>query len=164
MRSSFRSLLLVLACVVAGSVSVRADLITLSVSEQGTGTLGGQAFTNQLLTFSASFPAAMLASGCQADGSCFIDNEVILPPGLGLEVTLTVPGLGTFLGGDLESVAFLYTGNLQDVVVEGINAVGGRFDVPHRPICSVTAALSISILLIAPSFSKPMVVTCYSPP
>ncbi len=133
MRSSFRSLLLVLACVIAGSVPVRADLITLSISEEGTGTLGGQAFTNQLLTFSASFPITMLASACQANGSCFIDNEVILPPGLGLDVTLTVPDLGTFIGGDLEAVGFLYTGNLQDIVVEGISAVGGRFDVPTSP-------------------------------
>jgi hypothetical protein len=134
MRSFFRSLLLVLAFVVAGTVSARADLITLSVSEQGTGTFGGQAFTNQLLTFSASFPTTLLASpACQADGYCFIDNFVILPPGLGLDVTLTVPGIGTFLGEDLESVAFLYTGNLQNIVVEGIDAVGGRFGVPTPP-------------------------------
>ncbi|HMH14483.1 MAG TPA: hypothetical protein VK578_15390 [Edaphobacter sp.] len=134
MRSSFRSLLLVLACVVAGSVSARADLITLSVSEQGTGTLGGQAFTNRLLTFSASFPTALLASpACQSDGLCFIDNFVILPPGLGLDVTLTVPGIGTFLGEDLESVAFLYSGNLQDIFLEGIDAVGGRFSAPTSP-------------------------------
>ena len=135
MRSFFRSLLLVLACVVGGSVSARADLITLSISEQGTGTFGGQAFTNQLLTFSASFPTTLLASpACQSDGNCFIDNFVILPPGLGLDVTLTVPSIGTFLGEDLESVAFLYTGNLQDIVVEGIYAVGGRFGVPTDPI------------------------------
>ena len=131
MRSS---LLLVLAGVVAGSVSARADLITLSVSEQGTGTLGGQAFTDQLLTFSASFPTALLASAdCQADGYCSIDNFVILPPGRGLDVTLTVPSIGTFLGTDLEVVAFLYTGNLQDIVVEGISAVGGRFSAPTSP-------------------------------
>ena len=52
MRSSFNSLLLLLAFVVAGPVSARADLITLSISEQATGTLGGR------LSPTSSLPSA----------------------------------------------------------------------------------------------------------
>ena len=140
MRSSFNSLLLLLAFVVAGPVSARADLITLSISELGTGTLGGQAFTNQLVTFSGSFTTQVLAS-CQADFTCFegsgdffIDNEADLPPAdLGLKVTITVGGLGTFVGEGVDFFNFLYTGNLEDIVVLGAGDSGGRFSLPADP-------------------------------
>jgi hypothetical protein len=140
MRSSFNSLLLLLAFVVAGPVSARADLITLSISEQATGTLGAQAFTNQLVTFSGSFTTQVLAS-CQADLTCVdgpgvfsIDNEADLPPAdLGLTVTITVGGLGTFVGEGVDNFDFLYTGNLEDIVVLGAGDSGGRFGLPADP-------------------------------
>jgi hypothetical protein len=140
MRSSFNSLLLLFAFVVAGPVSARADLITLSISEQATGTLGGQAFTNQLVTFSGSFTTQVLAS-CQADFTCVagpgdfvIDNEADLPPAdLGLTVAITVGRLGTFVGEGVDYFEFLYTGNLEDIVVLDAGDSGGRFSLPADP-------------------------------
>ena len=102
MRSPVRVILLVTGLILASSFFAHADLITLSISEQGSGTLGAQAFTNQLVTFSGSFTTQVLAS-CQADFTCFegsgdffIDNEADLPPAdLGLTVIITVGRLGT---------------------------------------------------------------------
>ena len=141
MRSSFSSLLLLFAFVVAGSVSARADLITLSISERATGTLGGQAFTNQLLTFSGSFTTQMLAS-CQADLTCvegpgnlyIAYNEADLPPAdRGLTFTFAVGGIGTFVGEAVDYFDILYTGNLEDIVVEQAGDQGGFLDIPTPP-------------------------------
>jgi len=143
MRSSLHSFLLVLAFLAAGPVSARADLITLSISEQGTGTLGGQAFTNQLVTFSGSFTTETLAAcqigliyqcGSSPGGDFFFDT------GLGLSgnpspltVNISVGGLGTFIGENLDYVGFLYTGNLEGIVVWGEGDSGGHFDIPTPP-------------------------------
>ena len=141
MRSPFNSLLLLLAFVVAGSVSARADLITLSISERATGTLGGQAFTNQLLTFSGSFTTQMLAS-CQADLTCvegpgnlyIAYNEADLPPAdRGLTFTFAVGGIGTFVGEAVDYFDILYTGNLEDIVVLDAGDSGGRLGLPADP-------------------------------
>jgi hypothetical protein len=129
-----------LAFVVVGPISARADLITLSISEQATGTLGGRAFTNQLITFSGSFTTQVLAS-CLADFTCDdgpgnfdIDNEADLPPAdLGLTVAITVGGLGTFVGEGVDYFNFLYTGNLEDIVVLAAGDSGGRFSLPADP-------------------------------
>ena len=133
MRSSFRSLLFVLAFVVAGSASARADLITLSISEQATGTLGSQAFTNQLLTFSGSFTSEEFAA-CRADLSCYIGpGQFELDISGGLLTTITVGGLGTFLGTGIDSFQFAYTGDLEDIVVKEAEDSAGRFPMPTPP-------------------------------
>ena len=48
--------------ILANSFFAHADLITLSISEQGSGTLGSQAFTNQPVTFTGSFTTEQLAA------------------------------------------------------------------------------------------------------
>jgi PEP-CTERM motif len=139
MRSSIRSLLLVLTFVVAGNGSACADLITLSISEQGTGTLGGQAFTNQPVTFIGSFTTEQLAA-CSVPysfescvdpsdpGNYFIDSLD------GLVTKISVGGLGTFDGTGFDAFAFLYSGSPNDIVVQGAGDVGGHFGVPTNPI------------------------------
>jgi hypothetical protein len=139
MRSSFHSLLLVLGFVVAGPVSAHADLITLSISEPGSGTLGAQAFTNQPVTFTGSFTTEQLAAcsvpyiyeSCvdpSSPGNYFIDS------GAGLVTKISVGGLGTFDGVNFDFFAFLYSGSLNDIVVEGAGDSGGHFGVPTNPL------------------------------
>jgi hypothetical protein len=63
MRSSFRSFLIVTTILVfGGACAAHADLITLSISEPASGTLGGQAFTNQPVTFIGSFTTEQFAA------------------------------------------------------------------------------------------------------
>jgi PEP-CTERM motif len=133
MRSSFRSLLLVLPLVAAITVSARADLITLSISEQATGTLGSQAFTNQLLTFTESFTSEAFVA-CQADYSCVEgDGQFFVDIESGLVTTITVGSLGTFLGTGVDGVLFDYSGNLATIVPLYAEDTGGRFAVPTSP-------------------------------
>jgi hypothetical protein len=110
MRFSFRSLLfpaLTIFTFFAGASAAQADTITLSITEQATGTLGSQPFTNQNVTYTGTFSSQQLLA-CIAANSClgplgpgtgqytlstFTDPETTTT----LVTTITVAGLGTFL-------------------------------------------------------------------
>ena len=139
MRSPIRVILLVTGLILASSFFAHADLITLSISEQGSGTLGVQAFTNQSVTFTGSFTTEQLAAcsvpyiyeSCvepSSPGNYFIDS------GAGLVTKISVGGLGTFDGVNFDFFAFLYSGSLNDIVVQGAGDFSGHFGVPTNPI------------------------------
>jgi hypothetical protein len=139
MRSPIRVILLVTGLILASSFFAHADLITLSISEQASGTLGAQAFTNQPVTFIGSFTTEQLAA-CSVPysyescvdpgypGNYFIDS------GAGLVTKISVGGLGTFDGVNFDYFVFLYSGSLNDIVVQGAGDSGGHFGVPTNPI------------------------------
>jgi len=139
MRSPIRVILLVTGLILASSFFAHADLITLSISEQGSGTLGVQAFTNQSVTFTGSFTTEQLAAcslpdapnGCLTfgyPGIYFLDSSE------GLVTKISVGSLGTFDGTGFDAFAFLYSGSLNDIVVQGAGDFGGHFGVPTNPI------------------------------
>jgi PEP-CTERM motif len=139
MRSPVRVILLVTGLILASSFFAHADLITLSISEQGSGTFGAQAFTNQPVTFTGSFTTEQLAACSLPDafeactdpsypGNYLIDSLD------GLVTKISVGGLGTFDGTGFDAFAFLYSGSLNDIVVQGAGDVGGHFGVPTNPI------------------------------
>jgi PEP-CTERM motif len=141
MRSTVRVVLLVTGFILASSFFAHADLITLSISEQASGTLGDTTFTNQLLTFTGSFTTEQLAAcslpdafeACTnpyyaGDPNYFIDSLD------GLVTRISVSGLGTFEGTNLDYFVFLYSGSLSDIVVQGAGDSAGRFGVPTDPI------------------------------
>src|SRR6202012_3083430 len=110
MRLSFRPLVfpaLTLFISFAGSLVARADTISLSITQEASGTIGNQSFTNQNVTFTGTFSSQQLLS-CIAAGTCpgplgpgtgeytlttFADPETTTT----LVTTITVGGLGTFL-------------------------------------------------------------------
>jgi len=139
MRSTVRVVLLVAGFILASSFFAHADLITLSISEQASGTLGDTTFTNQPLTFTGSFTTEQLAACSLPDsfeaclvpgypGNYFIDSLD------GLVTRISVGGLGTFEGTNLDYFVFLYSGSLNDIVIQGAGDSGGRFGVPTDPI------------------------------
>jgi hypothetical protein len=110
MRLSFRPLVfpaLTLFTVFAGSSVTRADTISLSITQQASGTIGNESFTNQNVTFTGTFSSQQLLS-CIAANTCpgplgpgtgeytlttFTDPETTTT----LVTTISVGGLGTFL-------------------------------------------------------------------
>jgi PEP-CTERM motif len=110
MRLSSRPLLfpaLTLFTIFAGASGVRADTISLSITQEASGTIGNQSFTNQNVTFTGTFSSQQLLS-CIAANTCpgplgpgtgeytlwtFTDPETTTT----LVTTITVGGLGTFL-------------------------------------------------------------------
>jgi PEP-CTERM motif len=139
MRSPVRVILLVTGLILANSFFAHADLITLSISEQASGTLGGQAFTNQPVTFTGSFTTEQLAAcsvpysfeSCvdpSSPGNYFIDSLD------GLVTKISVGGLGTVDGLNLDFFVFLYSGSFNDIVVQGAGDSGGHFGVPSNPL------------------------------
>jgi hypothetical protein len=110
MRLSFGPLLspaLTLFTVFAGASVARADTISLSITQQASGTIGDQSFTNRNVTFTGTFSSQQLLS-CIAANACpgplgpgtgeytlgtFTDPETTTT----LVTTITVGGLGTFL-------------------------------------------------------------------
>lgn len=110
MRLSFRSLLfpaLIVFISFAGTSVARADTISLSITQQASGTIGNQSFTNQNVTYTGTFSSEQLLS-CIAANTCpgplgpdtgqytlttFTDPETTTT----LVTTITVGGLGTFL-------------------------------------------------------------------
>jgi hypothetical protein len=110
MRLSFRPVLspaLTLFTVFAGTSVARADTISLSITQEASGTIGSQSFTNQNVTFTGTFSSQQLLS-CIAANTCpgplgpgtgeytlttFTDPETTTT----LVTTITVGGLGTFL-------------------------------------------------------------------
>jgi hypothetical protein len=67
-------------------------------------------------------------------GNFFFDTELD-PSGKTspLTVHISVGGLGTFIGESVDYFEFVYTGNLEDIVVDGAGDSGGRFGVPTDP-------------------------------
>jgi hypothetical protein len=111
MRLSFRPvrplvfLALTLFTAFAGSSVAQADTISLSITQEASGTVGNQSFTNQDVTFTGTFSSQQLLS-CIAANTClgplgpdeytlwtFTDAETTTT----LVTTITVGGLGTFL-------------------------------------------------------------------
>ena len=135
MRSPLRVILLF---ILASSFFAHADLITLSISEQASGTLGGYTFTNQSVTFIGSFTTEQFAA-CRvpfsyescADPS--YPNNYFIDSIDGLVTRIAVGGLGTFEGTNLDYFAFLYSGSFNDIVIQGAGDSGGRFGVPTDP-------------------------------
>ena len=139
MRSPIRVILLVTGLILANSFFAHADLITLSISEQGSGTLGAQAFTNQSVTFTGSFTTEQLVACSLPDASngCFTPGDpgnFFLDSSEGLVTKISVGGLGTFDGTGFDAFAFLYSGSLNDIVVQGAGDFSGHFGVPTNPI------------------------------
>ena len=131
MRSSLCSVVL-LTGLVTGSSFAHADLITLSISQSATGTVGGQSFTNKLLTYSASFTTADLAACLVPDNSCSEGpGQLILDDTDGLMASFTVEGLGTFQGVVNDYIYFGYSGSLEGIVIENGGDVEGRFSLPN---------------------------------
>jgi len=127
--------------ILANSFFAHADLITLSISEQGSGTLGSQAFTNQPVTFTGSFTTEQLAACSLPDAfeACTDpyyagDTNYFIDSLDGLVTRISVGGLGTFDGTGFDFFAFLYSGSLNDIVVQGAGDSGGRFGMPTNPI------------------------------
>ena len=139
MRSPVRVILLVTGLILASSFFAHADLITLSISEQGSGTLGAQAFTNQSVTFTGSFTTEQLVACSLPDASngCFTPGDpgnFFLDSSEGLVTKISVGSLGTFDGTGFDAFAFLYSGSLNDIVVQGAGDFSGHFGVPTNPI------------------------------
>jgi len=153
MRSSFRSVLLLVGLVLAASCFVHADTITISFSEYATGTVGAQSFTNQLVTYSGSFTTAQLAA-CQVDPSfncAEIPGEIFFQLMNGLTTTFTVGGLGTFVGTGRDDVDFDYSGTLTSIVPH----YGGDFD--HFLVIPTTPSfLGSTCIMNFPSFYCPI--------
>ena len=136
MRTSFRSVLFLAGLVFAGSFVAHADLITLTVSQHATGTLGDQSFTNKLVTFTGSFTTEALAA-CQDISSpnyCVEDpGLIILDETAGLmNTSVSVEGLGVFGSGFFAAV-FGYSGSFAEATnISGgeIEDVDGRLSLP----------------------------------
>jgi hypothetical protein len=117
MRTSFRSVLFLAGLAFAGSFVAHADLITLTVSQHATGTLGDQSFTNKLVTFTGSFTTEALAA-CQDFSNpnyCVEDSGlIILDETAGLmNTSVSVEGLGVF-GSGFFAAMLGYSGNFAD--------------------------------------------------
>jgi PEP-CTERM motif len=136
MRSSFHSIVLVAGIVFAGSFVAHADLITLTVSQHATGTLGDQSFTNELVTFTGSFTTEALAA-CQdiSNPNYCVENpgQIILDETAGLmNTSVSVEGLGVFGSGFFAAV-FGYSGSFADATnISGgeIEDVDGQLSLP----------------------------------
>jgi len=111
MRRSFHPLVfpaLTLFISFAGASVARADTISLSITQQASGTIGNESFTDQNVTFTGTFSSQQLLS-CIAANTCpgplgpgtpgeytlttFTDPETTTT----LVTTISVGGLGTFL-------------------------------------------------------------------
>jgi hypothetical protein len=134
MRSSLRSILLIACIALAGSHLARADIITLSISELASGTVGSQSFSNQLLTFTGSFTSAQLAA-CQVSTTfnCVNSpNEIFFELMNGLTTTITI-GSSTYDGTGRDYFLFSYDGNLDSIVPLDAGDFDGFLVVPTPP-------------------------------
>jgi PEP-CTERM motif len=137
MRSSIHSIVLVAGIAFAGSSIAHADLITLTVSQVATGTLGDLPFSNERVTFTGSFTTEALAA-CQDISS---PNFCVEDPGLisldetaGLmNTSVSIDGLGVFGTESNYAAELFYSGNFADATnIEGfsIGDVEGRLFLP----------------------------------
>jgi hypothetical protein len=148
MRLSFRPLVfpaLTLFTVFAGSSVTRADTISLSITQQASGTIGNESFTNQNVTFTGTFSSQQLLS-CIAANTCpgplgpgtgeytlttFTDPETTTT----LVTTISVGGLGTFLANSgINFVDVNYAGGpLTNVSIAGGGDTIGFLTFPVDP-------------------------------
>lgn len=137
MRTSFRSASFLAGLIFAGSFVAHADLITFTASQEATGTLGSQSFTNKLVTISASLTTEDLAA-CQDFSSpnyCAENTgHLLIDETAGLSApTIKVEGLGVFGTQTIYALALVYSGSFADAEnIESftIGDVEGRLFLP----------------------------------
>jgi hypothetical protein len=193
MRSSFRPLLFLALTVFAGAPLAHADTISLSITEQASGTLGSQSFTNQNVTFTATFASEQLLA-CIAADSCndnvgdyflFTSSDPAEPSTL--TTNINVGGLGTFQGIGQYTIFVDYAGGpLTNVSLEeggDTNGDGGGLsfpiDIPDLnlqtcladfpfpgdcPITALTSGGSLTLTSASPDYTTSTVVTPDSSP
>jgi|ERR1700761_3735769 len=142
MRLSFRPLLfpaLTLFLSFAGVSVVRADTISLSITELASGTLGSQSFANQAVTYTGSFTSQQLAACLDPASGCLDDpfsEQYTLSSFTGLLTTITVGGIGTVdANSGANFISFFYDGgSLNSIVpISGADSVG-RLYFPTNPL------------------------------
>ncbi|WP_158794634.1 PEP-CTERM sorting domain-containing protein [Granulicella sp. L60] len=138
MRPSLRLALYLALISLFGSSLVFADVITLSISQVATGTLGSQSFTNQLVTVTGTFTTEEFVA-CQSeysDFSCSVaPGEFLISDGAGLISTISVGGIGTVIADSADYFSFDYAGgDLANIDIIFWSDSGGELALPNPAI------------------------------